>query len=213
MDESSLFRSDLTGLWTPKSFKDPKHEAYLLKRVTDIDVAVKHCRKTAVAVQAGGYIGMWPLRLAKTFSLVHTFEPMDENFWALTSNIQCTPGIVAHQNLLAAVDGAEVTFAIRKGWGSRIAEHDPNAENYEKRTTTTIDALNLPCCDAIFLDIEGAELLALEGAKETVKQFRPVITLEGWNSNVDVYRKVMERIDYEFVGKVHMDMIFKSRLG
>jgi len=208
---ANLFRSQRTGLWTPESFKDPKHEAYLLKRVTDIDVALRYAKKTSVAVQAGGYVGLWPLRLAKSFSLVHTFEPLDDNFDALAKNIETTPGIVAHKDLLGAVNGAKVTFAIRKGWGSRITDHDPNAEKYVERTTTTIDALELPCCDAIFLDVEGAELLAIEGAKETIRQFRPVITLEGWDGNVDQYRAFMDKLDYDLVTKVHMDMIFRPR--
>lgn len=162
-------------------------------------------------MQAGGYIGMWPLRLAKTFSLVHTFEPLESNWDCLLTNCGGLPGMILHNELLGAVDGAEVPFAIRKGWGSRIAEEDPNADRYEKRKTRTIDSLALPCCDAIFLDVEGAEFLALEGAKETIKAFRPVITLEAWDTRVEMTQKFMDKLDYELVTKVHMDMIFRPR--
>ena len=183
----------------------------MLKRVTDIDVALRYTKKTSVAVQAGGYIGMWPLRLAKTFSVVHTVEPLEANIEALTRNIENIPGIVAHHSLLSSKQDAEVSFAIRKGWGSRVAENDPNADRYEKRRTMTIDSLALPCCDAIFLDIEGHELAALEGAAHTIEQFRPVITLEAWPANVEQYKTFMDKLDYEFVSKVHADMIFKPR--
>lgn len=206
-----VFKSRLSGLWTPRSFDDPKHETYMLKRVTDIDVALRYAKKTAVAVQAGGYIGMWPLRLAKTFSLVHTIEPLEANLEALKRNIENIPGIVMHHGLLSDKQDEEVSFAIRKGWGSRISEHDPNAERYEKRRTMTIDSLHLPCCDAIFLDVEGAELRAIEGAKETIKAFRPVVTLEAWNENVQPYIAFMDKLNYEFASKVHMDMIFRPR--
>lgn len=168
-------------------------------------------RKTSVAVQAGGYIGMWPLRLAKTFSLVHTFEPLESNFDCLLTNCGGMPGVVIHNDLLGARDGEEITFAVRKGWGSRISTNDPNSDGYEVRKTRTIDSLELPCCDAIFLDIEGAELMALEGAKETIKQFRPVITLEAWDPHVEQYQKFMDKLDYDFITKVHMDMIFRPR--
>src|SRR5262245_46576493 len=115
---ANLFRSQRTGLWTPESFKDPKHEAYLLKRVTDIDVALRYAKKTSVAVQAGGYVGLWPLRLAKSFSLVHTFEPLDDNFDALAKNIETTPGIVAHKDQLVHEDGARGTVGVDGGCGS-----------------------------------------------------------------------------------------------
>lgn len=206
----TIFKSSLTGLWTPDSFQDPKHEAYMLKRVTDVDLAVRLCKKTAVAVQAGGYVGMWPLRIAKTFSLVHTFEPMIDNLAALTRNTEHVPGIVVHPHLLGR-GNENVTLAVRKGWGSRITEHDPNAEGYEERRTTTIDALNLPCCDAIFLDVEGAELLALEGAKNTIQAFRPVITLEVWGPNEKAYLAYMDRLGYDSEVKVHGDIIFRPR--
>lgn len=210
-DTTETFRSRLSGLWTPRSFDDPRHETYMLKRVTDIDVALRYARKTAVAVQAGGYIGMWPLRLAKTFSVVHTVEPLEANLNCLLRNCETVPGIVVHHSLLSSKLDAEVSFAVRKGWGSRIAEHDPNAERYEKRRTMTIDSLHLPCCDAIFLDIEGHELEALDGASTTIRQFRPVITLEAWDDHVEKYKQFMHGLDYEFVSKVHMDMIFRPR--
>ena len=204
-----LFVSPHTGLTTPKNFADPKHEAYMLKRVTDIDLAVAACKKKAVAVQAGGYVGMWPLRLAKTFSLIHTFEPLPLNFAALRENTKNVPGIVCHHGLLSDVDGATVKFAVRKGWGSRITENDPNSEHYEDRVTTTIDALNLPCCDAIFLDIEGHELQALSGASKTIAQFRPVITLEVWDDRAKEYDSFMTSLGYERVARSHMDSIYK----
>lgn len=204
-----MIRSKLTGLFTPESFQDPKHDAYLLKRVTDIDVALRYVRKTAVAVQAGGYVGLWPLRLAKTFSIVHTFEPSDDNLDCLLANCGQTPGIVIHSDVLGAIEGAEVPFEVHPGATSRIT--DESNVIADKRKTYTIDALNLPCCDAIFLDVEGAELLAVEGAARTIQQFKPVITLEGWDTNVQHYKEVMDKLGYEFVSKVHMDMIFRPR--
>ena len=44
----------------------------------------------------------------------------------------------------------------------------------------TIDSLNLDKLDFIKLDIEGYEKLAILDGMETIKKFKPVITLEVW---------------------------------
>ncbi len=42
----------------------------------------------------------------------------------------------------------------------------------------TIDALDLPVCDLIYLDLEGYELFALRGAADTLERCRPVVAVE-----------------------------------
>jgi FkbM family methyltransferase len=51
-------------------------------------------------------------------------------------------------------------------------------EDGEEVSAVTIDSLNLDQCDFIKLDLEGAEPLALQGAKETIKKFHPIILFE-----------------------------------
>lgn len=48
----------------------------------------------------------------------------------------------------------------------------------EEVSTTTIDSLELAGCDFIKLDIEGAEILALYGAVDTINRYRPKILFE-----------------------------------
>lgn len=195
-----------SGLWWPTDCNAEAGFEYMIRRVTDVDLAIKHCRKTALAVQAGGNVGMWPLRLAKTFSVVHTFEPVPHIYGALCNNI--VTGIVPHNELLGATVGEEVPFRYHPGGTSRV---DP--EGKERLTTTTIDALKLPCCDALFLDVEGFELHALTGAMETIKAFRPVITVEIWDVNVKKYREWFASIDYQLMQKTHGDYIFTPRFS
>lgn len=198
-----------SGLWWTADVDADAGFEYMIRRVTDIDVAIKHCRKTAVAVQAGGNVGMWPLRLSKFFSCVHTFEPVPAIFTALSTNIERVPGIIAHNALLSSEAGRVIPFSIRSGGVSRAVAEVGEANS--SFTATTIDALNLPCCDAIFLDVEGHELDALAGARETIRQYKPTITLEAWNDNVKHYSDAMIALGYVSVAKVHGDYIFVPR--
>lgn len=206
---SKIAFHEASGLWWPTDCSADAGYEYMIRRVTDVDVAVKHCRKTAVAVQAGGNVGLWPLRLAKFFSTVHTFEPVPHIFSALQLNTRGIPGLVAHNALLSSEPGRIVPFSIRSGGVSRAVE-DVAAAN-SSFTAATIDALELPCCDAIFLDVEGHELAALAGAKQTIQRWRPVITVEAWDDNSRQYLEWFEAIGYDRAEKVHGDFVFVPR--
>lgn len=197
---------ELTGLWWPKNTSPEAGFEYMIRRVTDIDLAVKFCRKTAVAVQAGGNVGMWPIRLSKFFSHVVTFEPVPVIYHALTRNIMGIPGIVPYNKLLGAHEGDEVMFSVRSGGVSRV---HPEGDVLLK--TTTIDALNLPACDALFLDVEGFELECLEGAVKTIEAYHPVITLECWDDKRADYDAHMALLGYTREVKTHGDMIYIHR--
>ena len=82
------------------------------------------------------------------------------------------------------------------------------------RAVIPIDSLPLSSCDLIQLDIEGYELEALKGAKETIEKFNPVIVVE-LKELPHAPRKhkqcarYLNSLGYKEVGKVHRDVIFK----
>ena len=60
--------------------------------------------------------------------------------------------------------------------------------------TFTIDQLELPVCDLIWLDVEGYEGEVLTGAQETIDRTSPfLIVVETAN---DVVKKILEKYDY-----------------
>ena len=73
---------------------------------------------------------------------------------------------------------------------------------------TTIDALKLGRCDAIYLDIEGAEPGALRGAERTIRTFRPVLHLEILPRARGEILSITEALGYGLVRHVHKDAIF-----
>jgi hypothetical protein len=57
-------------------------------------------------------------------------------------------------------------------------------ERIEEVPATTLDyaLAELPRCDVIKMDIEGAELRALSGAAQVLARFRPVLVLEVYDA-------------------------------
>ena len=136
--------------------------------------AVHLARFRGTAVQAGGACGIWPATLAKYFETVHTFEPDPLNFEALLAN---TDGLNVHA-YHAALGAKAGTVSL-----ARNADETTNAgAQYVVPggdiVVMTIDELNLPGCDFLQLDVEGAEADALKGGEATILRHRPVIMLE-----------------------------------
>jgi FkbM family methyltransferase len=196
------FREEF-GLWWPSvEGSNEKLFNYMLNRVTDIDLAVKHCRTKGVAVQAGGFIGMWPMRLAKFFERVYTFEPMLDHYECVRRNTSHLPGVRVY-NCAVGPSCGTINIAPKRGGCTRVADAGEMTVNQ-----VSIDSLNLPRCDAIFFDLERYEIPALEGAEKTIKAFSPVITVEFKDDTVKDLHKWMKDRRYEQVEQVHGDMIF-----
>jgi FkbM family methyltransferase len=70
-----------------------------------------------------------------------------------------------------------------------------------------IDDLNLPTCDLIQLDCEGYEILILEGARETIRRHRPVVSVEDTNSAIEGFLSIF---DYKKVNGWGRDTVYAT---
>jgi FkbM family methyltransferase len=174
--EGIRFREDIgPGVWWPDYDHAPaKCYDFVRHGLPAIDVLRKYCRegRRRVAVQAGGHAGFWPKALAKHFEHVHTFEPEKMLFECMARN--CTaPNVTMYRHGLGAECGT-VRFQSHVSAGSwRV---DPCGGH--SITLLTVDTLKLEHLDALLLDIEGYEVMALDGARETITRCRPVILVE-----------------------------------
>ena len=142
----------------------------------------------SLAIDGGANIGAWSIVMAEHFDKVIAFEPVPETFGLLVENVKAHQNVECHN--LALMDKAGIIKIkmpdysdkhqqatgeiINKDLRSRYVEWD----NTGDIAATTVDSLNLASCDLIKLDLEGAEPLALDGAIETIKKFRPVLVVE-----------------------------------
>jgi FkbM family methyltransferase len=142
-------------------------------------------------VDAGANVGFYSLMAAKAVGAngtVHSFEPVPSNFDKLRHHINTNK----LADVIIPVDKAlwETRDTLHL---SRSMEQDGNlgtytAANREKRlddfvcTAITLDEYvttnKISRVDAIKMDIEGAELFALRGARETLTKYKPLLMLE-----------------------------------
>ena len=135
-------------------------------------------------IEAGANIGSHTLHMAKTIGAeghIYAYEPQRIVFQTLCANL--------------ALNGITNVHAIQAGLGSQqghmtVPVINPNQpENFggislnltkqgEPVEIHTIDALKLSHCQLIKVDVEGMELAVIQGAKETIKNLRPILYLE-----------------------------------
>ena len=145
---------------------------HLIDQVTEV---VGYCQRRQVCVQAGGACGLWPLALSQYFDVVYTFEPHVPNFKALTANCFDAPNVIALNAALADTPGL-ISIQWDKGHEANLGAQyiGPNGQIPKM----TVDPLGLPALDLLYLDIEGAEGLAINGAMQSIEKYRPVVVYE-----------------------------------
>jgi FkbM family methyltransferase len=188
---------------------------YALRDIGALDAVIGLTPGRTACVQAGGSLGVWPKRLAKSFATVYTFEPAADSFAALCQNAPA-PNIVKFQAALG--ERAGLVGLSRQRRDGKLNNH-PGITHVAGSGTVPmlpIDALDLPVCDLIYLDIEGYEFYALLGAERTLRERRPVVAVEinksiGYLglSGADV-RAFMGDVGYREVAQLGCDVVFMA---
>lgn len=131
--------------------------------------------RRGVAVDGGAHVGAWTVVMTEAFESVYAFEPHPKAFEYLVENCGHLPNV--HLRNAALMDrscGIDVYAPGRTTLTATQVRY--NDESLD--TAVTIDQYDLEGCDFLKLDIEGAELMALKGAEETIKRFRPFVLVE-----------------------------------
>lgn len=178
----------------------------LEREASDIDEVLTYCKSFHVAVQAGGNIGVWPLRLASKFDTVYTFEPDSQNFACLAWNTRGFENVV---RLQAALGETQKLVGMNRT-PENIGSHTVNGAGI--LPMMSVDSIGLPNCDLLYLDIEGFEPQALLGARNTLARFHPVISIED-KGLCDPQRReealrMLQAMGYRKVADLHRDKVF-----
>lgn len=154
--------------WPADTAEHQKQHA--LRHVKALDFTIGLCKRKRTAIQAGGNIGLWPLRLAKEFQTVVTFEPEPVSRACLEMNVAGVTNIYVRKEALGEAEG---TCAMeRRSLGSHLVRRGDSID------IVPLDKFEFQSVDLLQLDIEGYELRALNGAIEMIKRCRPILHIE-----------------------------------
>jgi FkbM family methyltransferase len=144
--------------------------------------------KGAVVFDIGANIGTWSLILSLATGpngKIFAFEPTKATYDVLSNNIALNTNvnIFAFQHALSKDDDVIRLYHDVDSSRNSIGKTRSNsAVDYEEVQTRTLDRLaselSLDKLDFIKIDVEGAEPFVFEGARATLKQYKPAILFE-----------------------------------
>ncbi len=189
------------GYWYKGVNREPQTMRDLLKIV----------KPGSTCFEIGGHIGYVSLILRQAVGeegSVYVFEPGSNNYNYLEANTRPYPNIKII-NLAISDHSGEVDFFTEDITGQNNSlkpdysqfRHNQELQGAEAvYTKSVVQAITLDAYiekqgvvpDSIKIDIEGAELLALRGAVETLRSHRPVIMIEITEDNAQVTKLFRE---------------------
>jgi len=202
-------------LWHPSIMTGP---ASFLRRSGVIEYALGlYSGPRRIVVQAGGHIGIWPLKLSASFEYVITFEATLENWLCMVRNIPSQSAA----RIFGSVGSREGSVFMSKNehstGGHHIAVDD--RKRFAEVPQYTIDSLPAAVkkkIDAIFFDIEGWEIEALRGAVGVIAANRPLLVLEEnsacqrYGHKIGDLQNFLRPWGYKKVGSMDEDIVFIS---
>jgi len=173
-----------------------------------------YIKNTLGVIQAGGNLGVFPKGLSEVFDKVHTFEPDQLNFECMLKNCTgCTNIEFYNSGLGNKITTGRISYNPLDNCGAvQIAEGGTDLN------ITTIDSFNFTDIDLIWLDIEGFEVKALQGARQTIERCKPVIILENkglipefpsnLGGSLELREWMFKEFNYTFVSRYMRDDLF-----
>jgi FkbM family methyltransferase len=205
------------GWWWPA---DDEAARPVITRDCDpaIRALVRHVDDRRAIVQAGANIGLYPVALSERFNMVVTAEPDPVNWACLSRNLEARDG-------LRRVAAHNAAFGAAASQCTPTEVHPNNCGAHRVAFGTgdvpviTIDSLGLEACGCIWLDVEGSELFALQGAVETISLFGPIICCEDKGLDHEFFgiergslQKFLAERGYREIDRIGRDKVFRREM-
>jgi FkbM family methyltransferase len=166
--------------------------------------AMGHVRSNGTAIDVGAHIGIFSRRMAKAFTLVHSFEPDAHNYACLVRNVsswtvRATYGAAGAQRGMGNVRVDAVANTGARGFESSSSGSVP---------MFAVDEFDYYGLGLMKIDTEGYEHRVLVGALETLKRHKPVLIIERPQEDS---LNVLRLVGYRLVDVVGKDSIFVEK--
>jgi len=161
--------------------------------------AKRFLKEDSIVIDAGANIGAFSILGTRLVPRGHiyAFEPAPKTFAMLRANTESYKQIVCVPSGLGDVTGYKnILIKDEKENGGSVFEDSPFFERFKNdpgaliaASVTTIDsfvaARGLPQVDFIKIDTEGYEAKIMEGARETIKKWKPIVAMSAYHNPND----------------------------
>jgi len=144
-----------------------------------------------IIFDVGANVGYYAIELGSVLgpsAMIHSFEPVPESFEQLQKNVllnSASPSVLCNQYAISNSEGKLLLYKPRTSGSSassaRNLHPDEEVDTVEV-PMTTLDkyflANGLNNLDLLKIDVEGSELMVIEGALDSIKRYQPVIFAE-----------------------------------
>ena len=166
--------------------------------------SLSRVKKWRTALDIGSHVGFWTKDLSQKFETVHAFEPTQKNIECFKKNI-ITENVTLHPYAV----GEKECFVTMKqkveNSGSCVVKSTNLEQGIEMKT---IDSFNFENVDYIKLDIQGYELLALHGAKNTILKYKPIINIEQKAGTSTAAQEYLKTLGAKIISKYEKEVVF-----
>lgn len=177
------------------------------------DLSLSFVKRRKIAIDIGGHVGLWAKDLCENFENVIIFEADKSHISCLYKNLERFDNKTIMNVALGNEDGVCSLFNPNKSTGGNT-KVDINFIPEMSISMHKLDTYNFRDISYMKIDVEGFELFVLEGAKNTILNNKPVITIEQ-KSGTDLYgidryaaSKFLGELGMKKLGQVSDDHIF-----
>jgi FkbM family methyltransferase len=170
--------------------------------------------KDPVFIDVGAHLGAYTLAFSKISKLVVAVEPNPINYFLLKKNLtinkvkNCIPVRCALSNY----DGTAYLYLSKfSDLHSLHKDRLDVAKGIIPIQTRTLDTLalrelKLNKIDLVKIDAEGAEVEILEGMKETMERYSPILIVEVFQRNLEKTLRIVRNYEYNVIRKIYESM-------
>ena len=146
-----------------------------------VDVIIKSLDfnpRKFLCIDVGANIGNHTLQFQKYFKKIIGFEPQNKTFQILKLNTENYLNISIYNFGIAQKDDLITFYIPNKNIGSASQKKTRNSHYEEQVEIKNYDKLFDQECSYIKIDVEGNELDVIKGMKNTIINYKPVISFE-----------------------------------